>query len=82
MGIPESKTRLTITMSKELDAKVRHYASSMGVTRGQFITMTVGQSIMAMDKSFQIVEQCSREAFQQVSVVEAEPKRCRTDTCE
>lgn len=74
MGVPDNKVRLTITMSKELDAKVRNYAESMGVTRGQFITMMVGQSVMSLEKGFQVLEQCGKEFLTASALAETQSK--------
>lgn len=61
--IPKGKTRVTLTMSEQLDKKVTMYAEAMGLTRGQFITSIVGQHILALDKSMQVIERVGTDAL-------------------
>lgn len=51
MAINENKTRINVTMSKEMAAKVKAYAERMGISQGQLITSIIGQYIYGMDNA-------------------------------
>lgn len=66
--IPKGKTRVTLTMSEELDNKVTMYAKAMGLTRGQLITSIVGQHILALDKSMEVIDRVGTAALKDMQV--------------
>lgn len=72
--IGPDKTRIMITLSKELEQKVSSYADAMGLTKGQFIVSIVGQHILTLDKSMGLIDKLGADILQATKELAKEQK--------
>lgn len=68
--ISEDKTRVYVTFSNEMLRQIRLYADSMGVTVSAFISMVVGEKIMAYNKSIDLVKEIGLAVMQEPALKE------------
>lgn len=68
--IREDKTRVYVTFSNEMARQIRLYADSMGVSVSAFISMVVGEKIMAYNKTIDIVKELGLTALQEPALNE------------
>lgn len=54
--ISEDNTRLIITVSKELAAKLDGYCKTIGITRSAMCAYLIGQGILGLDKALSAVD--------------------------
>lgn len=60
--INENKTRVMITIPKSIDADLQTLCGQMGVTKSQFVSMALGEKILAYKKSFEIASEVLKVA--------------------
>ena len=77
--VSEDKTRVYVTFSNDMLRQIRLYADSMGVTVSAFISMVVGEKIMAYNKTIDIVKELGlttlqEPAFKELDYREDKPK--------
>lgn len=63
--VSEDKTRVYVTFSNDMLRQIRLYADSMGVTVSAFISMVVGEKIMAYNKTIDIVKELGLTTLQE-----------------
>lgn len=68
--ISEDKTRIGVTLSNEMARQVRLYADSLGVSVSAFISIVVGEKIMAYNKTIDIVKELGLTALQEPALKE------------
>lgn len=66
--VSEDKTRVYVTFSNEMLRQIRLYSDSMGITVSAFISMVVGERIMAYNKSIDILKELGISALQEPTV--------------
>lgn len=59
------KVRVNVTFSKEMDEKVRKSASAIGVSKSQFIAMTVAKAITQEERMLELVGDLLANAIQE-----------------
>lgn len=64
--IKESKTRIMITIPKSINEDLMTLCDQMGVSKSQFISMALGEKIMAYKKSFEISSEVLKASAEQL----------------
>lgn len=59
------KIRVNVTFSKEMDEKVKKSASAIGVSKSQFIAMTVAKAITQEERMLELVGDLVANAIQE-----------------
>ena len=60
MPIADSRTRINVTVSKEMAEKIDMYRNQMGLTRSAFCSYVIGQSVMTMDKAMSVIDDSAK----------------------
>jgi len=60
MPIADSRTRINVTVSKEMAEKIDMYRNQMGLTRSAFCAYVIGQNVMAMDKAMSVIDDSAK----------------------
>lgn len=55
--IKETKTRVMITIPKSLDDDIQTLCDQMGLSKSAFISMTIGEKVMAYKRAFEITSE-------------------------
>lgn len=58
--IKENKSRVMITIPKSIETDLEVLCGQMGVSKSQFISMALGEKIMAYKKAFEVTQEVLR----------------------
>lgn len=64
------KVRVNVSFSKEMDEKVKKSADAIGVSKSQFIAMTVAKAITQEERMLELVGDLLANAIQEEKGVE------------
>ena len=65
-----AKVRVNVSFSKEMDEKVKKSADAIGVSKSQFIAMTVAKAITQEERMLELVGDLLANAIQEEKGVE------------
>lgn len=67
--ISESKSRVSMTISKDMMARVDYYRQPMGLTRSMFCSYLIGQGLLGLERAQGIMDGVAAEAARQAAAM-------------
>lgn len=59
--------RIQVNLSDEMVQKADYYSKRMGLTRSGMLAYMIGQSLMTMDKSFEVVDNMGKTVSEKIA---------------